>query len=99
MARSHYVMDLFYSATERSKPTRRDALRIDAPDDQSALAEAVRIDGWRKPAFYQLRAIHNSTRTGDKLIFSSEVVDEPEPGAVIEVASGDPVASAARVQQ
>lgn len=81
MARSHYVMDLFYSATERSKPTRRDALRIDAPDDESALAEAKRIDSWRKTAFYQVRAIHNSARTGDKLIFSSEAVDAPDSDA------------------
>lgn len=99
MARSHYVMDLFYSAPERSKPTRRDALRIDAPDDESALAEAKRIDSWRKTAFYQIRAIHNSARSGDKLIFSSEVVEAPESDATIEAGSDSPTPAAAEAHQ
>ncbi len=72
MARSHYVMDLFYRAADGSKASRADALRIDAENDEAALAEALRIDSWRKTEFYHIRAIHNSSRAGDKLIYSSK---------------------------
>lgn len=75
MARSHYVMDLFYLTANAAKPSRVDALRIDADNDEAALAEARRIDTWRKTEFYRIRAIHNSSRAGDKVIYSSEPAD------------------------
>lgn len=102
MARSHYVMDLFYPARPGAKPTRHDALRIDAEDDEAALAEARRIDAWRKTEFYQIRAIHNSVRTGDKLIFSS-AVEAPAADTTTDATAGDSMPAepplAARAQQ
>lgn len=84
MARSHYVMDLFYPATDGSDRLRREVLRIESENDEAALAEGQRIDGWRKTEFYQIRAIHNSSRAGDKVIFSSQV-EEPPADTTIDV--------------
>ena len=78
MARSHYVMDLFYPTGDASGRLRREVLRIEAENDDVALAEGQRIDSWLKTQFYQIRAIHNSSRAGDKVIYSSQVAETPE---------------------
>ena len=88
MARSHYVMDLFYPVSEGSDRLRRDVLRIEAENDEAAIAEGQRIDSWRKTQFYNTRAIHNSSRNGDKLIFTTQVEEPPQSDAVAEDTEG-----------
>jgi len=84
MAHSHYVLDLFYPVRPGSDQLRREVLRIEAENDEVALAEGVRIDGWRKPQFYQVRAIRNSSRAGDKVLFTSQVPEsDPVEAEVI----------------
>lgn len=73
MAHSHYVMDLYFPAA--GKP-RREALRIDAADDDAAIVEAKRIDVWRRPVSFQVRSIRTTSRSGDKLVYSSPPTDE-----------------------
>ena len=71
MAHSHYVMDLYYPPIGRSSTPRHEALRIVADDDEAAVVEAKRIDQWRKPDTFGVRAIRTSARSGDRLIYSS----------------------------
>ena len=73
MAHSHYVMDLFYADGSDPDRFRRDVLRIEADNDEDAMAEGRRVDEWRKTSYYRIRSIRNSARSGDQLIFSSEV--------------------------
>ena len=73
MAHSHYVMDLFYPDGSDPDRLRREVLRIEAEDDEAAVAEGHRMDRWRKTSYFQIRAIRTSARSGDKLIFSSQV--------------------------
>ena len=86
MAHSHYVMDLFYPLAEGSDKFRREVLRIEAPDDVAAAAEGKRIDGWRQPAYFNIRAILTSARSGDRLIFTSRVEDTTSPDAAPTIA-------------
>jgi hypothetical protein len=80
-------MDLYYPLAIGSDRFRRGVLRIDAADDDAAAAEGRRIDGWRKTAYYTVRAIQTSTRSDDRLIFSSRVEETaPVEDTVIEVA-------------
>ncbi len=72
MAHSHYVMDLFFPDDRKPDGLHREVMRIVADDDAAAVAEGARIDQWRQSSFYRIRAITNSARSGDKLIFSSE---------------------------
>ena len=72
-------MDLYFPDDRGSGKFRREVLRMDAPDDAAAMAEANRIDLWKGTSFYEVRAITKSVRTGDKLIFSSRP-PEPAPG-------------------
>lgn len=69
VAQSHYVMDLYFPTA--GKP-RREALRMDAEDDETAVTEAKRIDLWRKPASFQVRSIKTTARSGDRLVYNSE---------------------------
>lgn len=84
---SHYVMDLYFAADDGSSKLRREALRIVADDDAAAIAEAQRIDQWKKTASFQVRSIRNSARSGDKVIYSSAPADDEtdaptdQPGA------------------
>ncbi len=71
MAHSHYVMDLYFPDGGPSNRPRREALRIVADNDEAAVLEGQRIESWRKPASFQIRSIRSSSRTGDKLIYSS----------------------------
>jgi hypothetical protein len=71
MAHSHYVMDCYFPVVAAPGRFRREALRLDAADDAAAVAEAERIDAWKGTNFYELRSITSSSRSGDKLIYSS----------------------------
>jgi hypothetical protein len=93
MAHSHYVMDSYFSDDAKPNGFRRETLRMDdLADDTAAIAEGKRIEGWKKPAFYEIRAIMTSTRSGDRLIHSSRTNDD----ATIEIETpADPVGSPA----
>ena len=87
MAHSHYVMDLYFRADERSDRLVRDVLRIEAKDDEEALAEGRRVDGWRMTHHYDIRAIQSPARAAHKLVYSSPVREAPAPvEAAVEVA-------------
>jgi hypothetical protein len=75
MAHSHYVMDL-YQDDGNSDVLRREVLRIDAADDAEAISEADRINSWRLPVRYGVRAIAKSSRTNHRLVHAS-VIAEP----------------------
>jgi hypothetical protein len=77
MPHSHYVMDLYFREDEQSDRYRREVLRIEAGDDEAAVAEGERIDGWRQAGYYTVRAIQTSSRTNDRVIYSSRVEDPP----------------------
>jgi hypothetical protein len=85
MAHSHYVIDLFYREAEGSDRFRREVLRIEAADDAAAIAEAVRVDGWRNTDYYIIRAINGSARSADRVVHSTQPADD---AGTIEVASG-----------
>jgi len=87
MAHSHYVMDLYFLPVGRSDTPRHEALRIVADDDDAAVIEAKRIDVWRKPETFGVRAIRTSARSGDRVIYSSPIgtetaTDESPPADV-----------------
>jgi hypothetical protein len=77
MPHSHYVMDLYFREDEQSDRYRREVLRIEAGDDEAAVAEGERIDGWRQTGYYTVRAIQTSSRTNDRVIYSSRIEDPP----------------------
>jgi hypothetical protein len=79
MAHSHYVMDLYFRADERSDRLRREVLRIEATSDDEAQAEGRRVDGWRKTHHYEIRAIQTPARAAHKLIYSSPVEEVAAP--------------------
>ncbi|MEO8757115.1 MAG: hypothetical protein ABI398_05105 [Devosia sp.] len=75
MAHSHYVMDLYFPDDGGPEGFRREALRIEAADDDEALAECKRIDSWKRPSFYEVRSIRATTRSSDKIIYSSRAAE------------------------
>jgi hypothetical protein len=77
------VIDLYYADPAARDGFRREVLRIDVADDDEAIAEGKRADEWRKSSFYEIRAIRNSVRSGDKMIFStrSAVSEDTTPAA------------------
>lgn len=77
MAHSHYVLDLYFRADERTDRLTREVLRIDAKDDAEALAEGLRVHGWKRTHHYDVRAIQTASRTGHKVIYSSPVEEAP----------------------
>jgi hypothetical protein len=77
MAHSHYVMDLYFP-DGHADAMRREVLRITAADDDEAMSEASRINGWRQPARYEVRAITKAARANHRVVFAS-VVAEPAP--------------------
>lgn len=81
-AHTHYVMDLFYPERPGSDRFRREVLRFDAHDVDTALAEGRRVDTWRKSSFYRIRQITSSVRSGDVVVFDSE----PQTAAASEAA-------------
>lgn len=83
MPHSHYVMDLYYLEDARTDRYRREVLRIEASDDAEAAAEGQRIDSWRQPGYYTVRAIQTASRNNDRLIHSSRV-EEPASDAPAE---------------
>jgi hypothetical protein len=90
MAHSHYVMDSYFSDGAGANGLRRETVRMDdLADDTAAIVEGKRIEGWKKPAFYEIRAIMTSTRSGDRLIHSSRTsgdaaIDTETPGEPVE---------------
>jgi hypothetical protein len=80
-------MDLYFLAA--GKP-RHEALRIDAEDDEAVISEAKRIDVWKKPASFQVRAIRTTSRTGDRLVYSSAPADEAVAPPAGETLSASP---------
>lgn len=76
MAHSHYVVDLYYPADGNTDTLRRDVMRIEAASDTEATEEAIRISSWRHPVRFDLRAITNSVRTGDRLVYASPAAPE-----------------------
>ena len=72
-------MDLYYPESEGSDRFRREVLRIDAPDDAGAEAEGKRIDAWRKPGYFIVRAIQTSARSGDRVIYTSQIEKKSSP--------------------
>jgi len=79
MAHSHYVMDLYFPPVGRSNTPRHEALRIVADDDDAAVLEAKRINVWRKPETFGVRAIRTSARSGDRVIYTSPAATEALP--------------------
>ena len=78
MAHSHYVVDLYYATDGKPDQLRREVLRIESATDAEATEEAIRMSGWRHPVRFDVRAITNSVRTGDRLVHSSVAVSEAE---------------------
>jgi hypothetical protein len=76
----HYVVDLYYPEDERPDRFRREVLRIEALDDGEAVAEGLRISGWRHPSHYRVRAIKTSVRSDDVILFETQpkVAEEAE---------------------
>jgi len=68
-------MDLYYREDAQSDRSRREVLRIEADDDEAAVAEGKRIDGWRQSGHFTIRAIQTSSRSNDRLIYSSSRVE------------------------
>ena len=77
MAHSHYVMDLYHNDGNPAA-LRREVLRITAADDIEAMSEASRINDWRQPVRYEVRAIAKAARANHRLVHASVV----EPTAV-----------------
>lgn len=71
MARAHYVLDLFFVMNDRSNDLRREVVRIAAKDDAEALAEGVRISGWKKAERFDIRSIRTSARADDRMVHVS----------------------------
>ncbi|MEP7241283.1 MAG: hypothetical protein ABI697_10400, partial [Devosia sp.] len=69
-------MDLYFQDAARSDRLRHEALRIVADDDDAAVAEAKRIDSWKRPYSLQVRLIRSSTRSGDKVVYLSPSVED-----------------------
>ena len=84
MAHSHYVIDFYYPAGGKPDAMRREVMRIEAASDAEATEEAIRISGWRHPVRFDVRAITNSVRTGDRLVHASVAApqDAGEPAPV-----------------
>lgn len=81
MSHSHYVMDLYY-ADGKAGAVRREVLRIAAGSDSDAMNEASRINGWRQPDRYEVRAITKAARANHRLVYASIVAeDEGQPPA------------------
>ncbi len=74
-------MDSYFADERERDGLRREVMRIVADDDAEALAEAERLDSWKNSSFYEVRAIKNSVRSGDKVIFSSRAAQSLEPAA------------------
>jgi hypothetical protein len=75
MPHSHYVMDLYFQDGAKPDKPRHEALRIVADSDDDAVTEGKRIDGWKKPSSFQIRSIRTSTRSGDKVIYTSPAAE------------------------
>lgn len=71
MAHSHYVLDLYYAGDRKTDALRREVMRIEAHDDAQAIEEGTRISGWRHPIRFDVRAISNSARTGNRLVHTT----------------------------
>lgn len=84
MAHSHYVMDLYY-ADAGTDALRREVLRIVAHDDGEAVSEASRINSWRQPVRYEVRAIAKAARANHRLVYASVAV---EPALADEIPTG-----------
>lgn len=79
MAHSHYVLDLYYAGDSDPEKLRREVMRIEAQDDDEAIQEGIRVSGWRHPVRFDVRAITNSARTGDRLVHTATTAPEAEP--------------------
>ena len=79
MAQSHYVLDLYYAGDDDTDVLRREVMRIEARDDAEAVEEGSRISGWRHPVRFDVRAITNSARTGDRLVHTAAPAVESRP--------------------
>jgi hypothetical protein len=76
MAHSHYVLDLYYSGDRDTDVLRRDVMRIEARDDAEAIQEGIRVSGWRHPVRFDIRAIGNTARAGNRLVHTATIVPE-----------------------
>lgn len=85
----HYVMDLFYPDSTARDGLRREVQRIDAPDDDAAIVKAKRMDRWRASSFFRVRAIRTSVRSGDLVVYDSQLaiasVDQGDSDIAIEL--------------
>jgi len=72
MAHVHYVLYLYFPEGSKPDQFRREVLRIEAANDGEAVAEGVRVNGWRRPSFYRVRAIKTSARSGDVVLFETQ---------------------------
>lgn len=89
MAHSHYVLDLYYPGDgDTTDLLRREVMRIDARDDAQAVEEGTRISGWRHPVRFDVRAITNSARTGDRLVHTAATAVD---GQQAEAAASDTI--------
>jgi hypothetical protein len=69
---AHYVMDSYVPDRPGSEALRREVIRVIATDDQSAIAEAQRLDHWKHSSYFEVRYIKTAVRSGDKVIFSTK---------------------------
>jgi hypothetical protein len=72
MAHVHYVIDLYFPEGIKPDQFRREVLRIEVPDNDAAIAEGQRVNGWRRPSHYRVRAIRTSARSGDVILFETQ---------------------------
>jgi hypothetical protein len=78
MVHSHYVLDLYYSGDRDTDLMRRDVMRIEARDDAEAIQEGIRVSGWRHPVRFDIRAISNTARAGNRLVHTATVAPEAQ---------------------
>lgn len=71
MSQSHYVLDLYYYNDDRPNNLRREVVRIAAKNDEQALAEGLRVAGWKKADRYDIRSIRTAERANDRLVHAS----------------------------
>jgi hypothetical protein len=82
-------MDLYFHDDAHPDRPYHEVLRITADGDEAAVAEGMRISGWRKPESFKVRSIRSSSRNGDKLIYES-APDGDNAGAAIALGSVEP---------
>ncbi len=71
MAKTRYLMNLYFIKPGDPEPVLKGIRPITAPDDEEAIREALGPGSWDQPYFFELRAV---TTKVDRVIYSSRPV-------------------------